>query len=145
MQVSWSPTARERKKHAAGADFLAALGHGLLQIRSHRPLTMQSADAVEEVFDNLPAEHRVQHFRMELHAVETLFDVFDRGVAAVFGACADAEALGKLRDLDTVAHPVDGGFVHVFKQRAAVTVGQLGLAVFAGLGAAGATAEKRHH
>ena len=60
----------------------------------------------------------MQHFRMELHAVETLFDVFDCGMAAVFGACADAEALGKLRDLDTVAHPVDGGFVHVFKQRA---------------------------
>ena len=106
---------------------------------------MQPTDAIKEVFYDFFAEHRMQYFRMELHAVELPGNVFDRCMAAVFRACADAEAIGQMSDLHAMAHPVDGGLVHPFKQRAAVNVGQLGFSILSGFGAAAASAKQMHH
>ena len=81
---------------------------------------------------------------MELHAVELLVGALHRCVKAALSGADDLEAGRQALHLDAVAHPVDGLLRHIVKQRRFL-VGQLHLAVFAGLCLAALAAQQVHH
>ena len=136
--------AGQGQQHTAAADLAAALGHSLLQIVGHGPLPLEAADAVQEVLQNLLAVLGVQHLGVELHAVQVLLGAAHSGVPAAVSMSDGTETRGQLLHLHAVAHPAHGGLRHVLEQGGDV-VGQLDLAVLAGLGLAALTAQQVHH
>ena len=132
------------QQHAPAADLAAALRHGLVQIGRHAPLGGEAANAVQEVLQHLRAVLRVQHLRVELHAVQLLLRVFHGGEAAALGGGDHLEARRDALHLHAVAHPAHGRGGHVVKQGGG-GVGQLDLAVFPRLRLPALTAQQLHH
>ena len=137
--------AGERQQHLAAADSAAAVLHGLLQIRRHRPLRGEAADLIQKVFQDVGAVDRVQHLGVELHAIELLLLALHRRVGAARGGADDLEPGAERADLHAVAHPIDCLFGHAVEERGVAAMGQLDLAVFARLGAAALAAQQVDH
>ena len=138
-------TAGEGQQHAAIADLAAARGHGLLQIRGHGPLGAEAADVVEEVLQDLLAVLRMEHLGMELNAVKLLVCTAHGGMAAAGGMGDGPESGSQLLHLHAMAHPADGGLRHLREQGGGAVMGQLDLAVLAGLRRAALAAQQVHH
>ena len=136
--------AGQSQQHPAIADLLPALGHSLLQIGRHGPLRPEAADLIQKVLQNLAAILGMHHLRVELHAVELLFQALDRRMAAALGGGDDLEAGGQVLHLHPVAHPVHSRLRHAVKQRG-IRMGQLRLAIFPGVGLAALAAQQVHH
>ena len=86
----------------------------------------------------------MHHLRVELHAVELLFQTLDRRVAAALGGGDDLEARGQALHLHPVAHPVHSRLRHAVEQGRG-GMGQLRLAVLPGVRLAALTAQQVHH
>ena len=82
---------------------------------------------------------------MELDGVQTLLLILGRCHRAVDGVGRDLEAGRCLLDVVVVAHPTDGGRLHIGEHLAAVVHEDLGLAVLALRCAADMTAQQVHH
>ena len=64
--------------------------------RGHGPVADATADAMRETFEQLRAVGGVNHFRVELRAVEPFILVGDQGEGRAFGGADDLESLGGL-------------------------------------------------
>ena len=132
-------------EHLAVAD---ALPQGLdivLHERVHLPVAGAAADIVHEVAQHLLALCGVEHLGVELDGVQTLFLILGRCHRAVDGVGRDLETGRCLLDVVVVAHPTDGGRLHIGEHLAAVVHEDLGLAVLALRCAADMTAQQVHH
>ena len=134
--------AGEAEHHAAvRADLLANGGDGVVDEGAHRPVARAAADVVQEVGDDLLALFAVRDFRVELHRVDALFGVRHRAERAVFAVGDGGEALRRMGDVESVAHPRDGLRLHAGKQRAVDVEIHRDAAVFALGGALDGAAE----
>ncbi len=82
---------------------------------------------------------------MELNGVQPLFLVLSCGHRAVDGVGSDFETGRSLLNIVVVAHPADGGGLHIGEHLAAVVHEDLGLAILALRGAADTAAQQVHH
>ena len=139
--------------HAAGqgAQHLAiadALTQGLdvvLHKGVHLPVAGAAADVVHEVAQHLLAFRSVQHFRMELDRVQALLGVLCRSYRAVDRVSSDLKAGRCLLNIVVVAHPADGGGLHIGEHLAVRVHEHLSLAVLALRCAADMAAQQMHH
>lgn len=124
--------------HAAreGADdlvrpyLLADAFHGDVDVAAHGPAAFAAADGEEKILQHLGAFFGVDHFRMELDAVEAARFVGDGRGGREVRVAGEAEARGHVRDGVAVAHPDGGLFGDAFEERAAAVPIENGVAVF---------------
>lgn len=132
-------------EHLAAADALLQGLDVVLHEGVHLPVAGAAADIVHEVVQHLLALSGVEHLGVELNGVQPLFLVLSCGHRAVDGVGSDFEAGRGLLDIVVVAHPADGGGLHIGEHLAAVVHEDLGLAVLALRGAADMAAQQVHH
>ena len=94
-------------EHLAVADLLAQGLDAVLHEGVHLPGTGAAADIVHEVVQHLGAVIGVQHFGMELHAVQTAGLILGSSHRAVGGVGHDLKAGGGRLDIIIMAHPAD--------------------------------------
>lgn len=112
------------------AYLFADLSDSDVDIAAHGPAAFAPADGEEEVLQHLGAFFGVDHFRMELYAVEAARFVSDRCGGREIGMACEAEACGHFRYGVAVAHPYGGLFGYAFEERAAAVAIENGVAVF---------------
>ena len=132
-------------QHLALADALPQSLDIVLYKGIHLPVAGAAADVVHEVAQHLLALGGVQHLRVELYGVQTLFGIFNGCHRAVCGVGSDLEAGSRLLDVVIVAHPADGRRLHIGEQLALGVHKHLGLAVLTLGSAADMTAQQVHH
>ena len=132
-------------QHLALADALPQSLDIVLHKGIHLPVAGAAADVVHEVAQHLLALGGVQHLRVELYGVQTLFGIFNGCHRAVCGVGSDLEAGSRLLDVVIVAHPADGRRLHIGEQLALGVHKHLGLAVLTLGSAADMTAQQVHH
>ena len=132
-------------EHLAAADALFQGLDVVLHEGVHFPVAGAAADVVHEVVQHLLALSGVEHLGVELDGVQPLFLVLSCGYRAVDGVGSDFEAGRSLLDIVVVAHPADGGGLHIGEHLAAVVHEDLGLAVLALRSAADMAAQQVHH
>jgi len=132
-------------EHLAAADALSQGLDVVLHEGVHLPVAGAAADIVHEVVQHLLALSGVEHLGVELNGVQPLFLVLSCGHRAVDGVGSDFEAGRSLLDIVVVAHPADGGGLHIGEHLAAVVHEDLGLAVLTLGGAADVAAQQMHH
>ena len=72
---------------------------------AHLPASGTTADAEEEVSQNVDAVRRVRHLGVELHAEEGKLVVHDRGERTGVGVGERGEVVAQTGDLITMTHP----------------------------------------
>ena len=82
---------------------------------------------------------------MELHGIEALFRIFHSSHRAVCGVGGDLETRCCLLDVVVVAHPADGGGLHIGEQLALGVHEHLSLAVLTLRCTADMAAQQMHH
>ena len=132
-------------QHLAIADALTQGLDVVLHKGVHLPVTGAAADVVHEVAQHLLAFRSVQHFRMELDRVQALLSVLCRSYRAVDRVSSDLKAGRSLLNIVVVAHPADGGGLHISEQLALSVHEHFGLAVLALRCAADMAAQQVHH
>ena len=132
-------------QHLALADALPQSLDVILYKGIHLPVAGAAADVVHEVAQHLLALGGVQHLRVELYGVQTLFGIFNGCHRAVCGVGSDLKAGSRLLDVIVVAHPADGRGLHIGEQLALGVYEHLGLAVLTLGSAADMTAQQVHH
>ena len=132
-------------EHLAAADALPQGLDVVLHEGVHLPVAGAAANIVHEVVQHLLALSGVEHLGVELDGVQPLFFVLSCGHRAVDGVGSDFEAGRSLLDIVVVAHPADGGGLHIGEHLAAVVHEDLGLAVLTLGGAADVAAQQVHH
>ena len=108
-------TAGKGAQHFAVANLLTQRLDACLDEGAHFPVALAAADVVDKVVQHRLAFRRVEHFRMELEAVEVLFRQLDGGDRAVIGIRGDCEACGRGLGVVVVAHPANGLRADVLK------------------------------
>ena len=97
--------AAQAEDDASIADLLLDFAAGAIDEGFHRPIGFAAADAVHKVGQNLAAAWCVDHFGMELQAVDVALGVADDRVWRVFGFSKRTEAGGEFGDFVAVAVP----------------------------------------
>jgi len=87
------------------ADLPADLADGRLDVVVHLPSRLATADAEEEVAEDVDAALGMGDFRVELDAVEATLGVLDDGALRVLGGGDGLEAARQARDLVAVRIP----------------------------------------
>ncbi len=123
--------AAQREEDPAVPDLLAQRGGCGLAVALHGPSAAAAADLEQKVMQQPPAELRVGHFGVELHAVEPARGVFHRGAGTACGLCDDGEARRDRAHIVRVAHPADALRRNVAQEWAVRGFFQRDLAVFA--------------
>ena len=132
-------------EHLAAADALPQGFDVVLHEGVHLPVAGAAADVVHEVVQHLLTLSGVEHLGVELNSVQPLFLVLSCGHRAVDSVGSDFETGRSLLDIVVVAHPADGGGLHIGEHLAAVVHEDLGLAVLTLGGAADVAAQQVHH
>ena len=132
-------------QHLAIADALPESLDVVLHKGVHLPVTGAAADVVHKVAQHLLALSGVQHFRMKLHGIQTFFGIFGCCHRAVDRVGGDLETRCCLLDVVVVAHPADGGGLHIGEQLALGVHEHLSLAVLTLRCTADMAAQQMHH
>ena len=132
-------------QHLALADALPQSLNVVLYKGIHLPVAGAAADVVHKVAQHLLALGGVQHLRVELYGVQTLFGIFNGCHRAVCSVGSDLEAGSRLLDVVVVAHPADGRGLYIGEQLALGVHEHLGLTVLTLGSAADMTAQQVHH
>ena len=138
-------TAGQGAEHFSAADLLPQSLHIVLHKRVHLPVADAAADIVHKVAEHLLALSGVEHLRVELDSIQALGLVFRSCHRAVDGVRRDLEVRSCLLNVVVVAHPADGGRLHVRKHLAAVVYKDFRLAVLTLRSAADMAAQQMHH
>ena len=117
----------------------------MLHKRVHLPVADTATDIVHKVAEHLLALSGVEHLRVELDSIQALGLVFRSCHRAVDGVRRDLEVRSCLLNVVVVAHPADGGRLHVRKHLAAVVYKDFRLAVLTLRSAADMAAQQMHH
>ncbi len=124
--------AGEREQHLAAADLGADRLDGCAHIVAHRPVALCAADLVKEVVQHFLAVFGVVDLGVELHTVKAALLVADADGRAGGAVGDEAEALGHLGHVISVAHPCDALLRQSLEQAAAGIEEGRSFAVFAG-------------